>query len=191
MARIVVTSGSARRASFNTRLARLADALAREAGAESRLVDPTTLRVPLYDGDLEASDGIPEGARTFKGALVGCDGFVLACPEYNSSITPLLKNAIDWASRAEGDESPLVAFRGRAALLLSTAPGALGGLRGLSTVRAILANLGVHVFPDQLAIPGAARAFDEEGGLVDATMRERLHGLVTRFVDFTSRLVAR
>ena len=74
---------------------------------------------------------------------------LIAAPEYNSSLTPLLKNSIDWVSRATGDEPPLVAFQGKAAALMSASPGGLGGLRGLVHVRSILASIGVLVLPDQ------------------------------------------
>lgn len=190
MVRILVTSGSARRGSYNAKLARHVRDRLRAAGVDTTYFDPAHLVMPLYDGDLEAAQGLPEAASAFKRALQEHDGFVLACPEYNGSITPLLKNAIDWASRREGDEGPLVAFRGRTALLLSTSPGVLGGLRGLVHVRAILSGIGVHVVPDQLAIGGAKTAFDEGGALADPDRRERLRSMLASFVDVTGRLRA-
>lgn len=191
MPRVLITCGSARRASWNQRLARAAEALAREAGAETTFVDPATLPLPLYDGDLEARDGLPENARTWKRLFADHDGLLLACPEYNGSITPLLKNLIDWASRREGDEAPLVAFRGRTAGLLATSPGALGGLRGLAHVRAILSGLGVHVVPDQLAVPLAPQALGEDGTVLDPKVAARLGEVVGRFVETTRRLALR
>lgn len=190
MPRLLVTCGSARRASFNLRLARAADAMARDAGATTTFVDPATLPLPLYDGDLEAAEGLPENARTWKTLLAEHDGLVVACPEYNGSITPLLKNLIDWASRREGDEAPLVAFRGKTAMLLATSPGALGGLRGLAHVRAILSGIGVHVVPDQLAVPHAATALHEDGALTDAKMETRLREMIVRFTETTRRLAS-
>jgi NAD(P)H-dependent FMN reductase len=190
MPRLLVTCGSARSASWNKRLAHAAEAMARAAGAQTTFVDPATLRLPLYDGDEEAAEGLPENARAWKDHLAAHDGLVLACPEYNGSITPLLKNVIDWASRREGDEAPLRAFRGKTALLLSTSPGALGGLRGLVHVRAILSGIGVHVVPDQLAVPHAPQALREDGSLVDPTLGTRLREMIVRFVETTRRLTA-
>jgi len=88
--------------------------------------------------------------------------FLIAAPEYNSSITGVLKNAIDWTSRPEPDETPLIAYSGKVAALLATSPGGLSGLRTLVTVRMILGNLNMIVIPEQKAIPQAHQAFDEQ-----------------------------
>ena len=140
--KILAFAGSTRTDSLNKKLARAAAAIAGEAGAEVTFVDLRDLALPLYDGDLEEASGLPEGARKLKALLRASDGFLIASPEYNSSVTAVLKNALDWASRAEtDDEPPLAAFRGKAAALLSASPGALGGLRGLVHLRAILGNM--------------------------------------------------
>ncbi len=150
--KIVAFAGSLRTASFNKKLIAIAAEAARGAGAEVTVVDLRELNLPLFDQDLEDASGLPEGAKKFKALLRASDGFLIASPEYNSSITAALKNALDWASRAETDDEPaVVAFRGKAAALLSASPGALGGLRGLVAVRSILGNIGVHVLPDRVA----------------------------------------
>src|ERR1700761_7871691 len=126
--KIVAFAGSTRTASFNKRLAKLAAEAARGAGAEVTFVDLRDLALPIFDQDLEAAKGLPEGAKKFKTLLRESDGFLIASREYNSTIPAGLKNAIDWASRPESDdEPPLVAYRGKAALLLAASPGALGG----------------------------------------------------------------
>ena len=188
MVRILAFAGSARDGSWNKRLAALAAERARNAGADVTLADLREYEMPLYDGDLEASAGLPEGALRWKALLAEHQAFLIACPEYNSSITPLLKNAIDWASRPVEGEAPLAVFRGKVAALLSASPGNLGGLRGLVHVRSILGNIGVHVVPGQLALPAAHRAFDEDGTLADGSLGERLEGVVGELVHAATRL---
>lgn len=188
MSKILVFAGSTRTDSFNKKLAHIAAEAARTAGAEVSFVDLRDLALPLYDGDLEDSQGLPEGAKQFKKLLREHDGFIIASPEYNSSVTAVLKNAIDWASRAETDEEPsLVAFRGKVALLMSASPGALGGLRGLVHLRAILGNIGVIVLPDQLAVGAAYDAFDEAGALKDSKKAAQVAGLAKGLVEFLGK----
>ena len=186
--KILVFAGSTRSESYNKKLARLAADSANSAGAQATFVDLRDLAIPLYDGDLEDSQGLPEGAKKFKKLLQESDGIIIASPEYNSSVTAVLKNTIDWASRQESDDEPsLVAFRGKTALLLSASPGGLGGLRGLVHLRAILGNIGVIVLPDQLAISAAHEAFDESGALKDTKKAAQLDGLVRGLVEFLAR----
>lgn len=187
---IVVMAGSSRRDSFARRLAHACLEPLSQIGADVQLIELGDYPMPLYNGDLERDSGLPDAAVALQQRLYSSDGVLVVNPEYNGSITPLLKNAIDWASRREGDEGPLVAFRGRTALLLSTSPGVLGGLRGLVHVRAILSGIGVHVVPDQLAIGGAKTAFDDVGALADPDRRERLRSMLASFVDVTARLRA-
>lgn len=175
--KILTFAGSTRTGSFNKKLAGLAAQAAREAGAEVTLVDLRDFALPLFDEDLESAGGLPENARKWKTLLRAHDGFFISSPEYNSSLTAVLKNAIDWASRSESeDEPPLVCFRGKCAALVSASPGALGGLRGLVHLRAILGNIGVLVLPEQVCISKAHEAFDEAGRMKD----ERKSAQVTR-----------
>ena len=187
--RIVAFAGSLRRDSLNKKLVRVAAEGARKAGGEVELIDLKELALPLYDADDEAEHGLPEGARRFKRALLASDGLLIASPEYNSSVTAALKNALDWASRAEStDEPPLAAFAGKTAALMSASPGALGGLRGLVHLRAILGNIKVIVLPEQKAVPQAHAAFDDAGELEDAKLRQTIEGLGARLVEVASRL---
>jgi NAD(P)H-dependent FMN reductase len=187
--KIVAFAGSSRKGSYNQQLLAIAVEAARGAGAEVTVVDLRELALPLFDQDIEEASGLPEGAKKFKALLRASHGFLIAAPEYNSSITPLLKNAIDWASRTETDDEPgLVAFRGKAAALMSASPGGLGGLRGLVTVRSILGNIGVLVLPDQVAISAAYEAFDETGKLKDARKAEQVAGLAKGLVELTKKL---
>jgi NAD(P)H-dependent FMN reductase len=165
--KILAFAGSSRRESFNKKLLAIAVHGARDAGADVTHIDLADYSLPLFNQDLEADQGPPENATRLKKLFIATDGLLLACPEYNSSITPLLKNAFDWVSRQAPNESPLVAFTGKVATLMSASPGALGGLRGLVHVRSILGNIGVIVLPDQIAVGQAGQAFGQDGSLID------------------------
>ena len=187
--KIVAFAGSTRTGSFNKQLVALAADAARSAGAEVTVVDLRDLALPLFDQNREAADGLPAGAKKFKTLLRESDGFLIASPEYNSSITGVLKNALDWATRSESDdEPPLAAFRGKAAALFAASPGALGGLRGLVHLRAILGNIGVLVLPDQVAIAVAHEAFDEAGKLKDERKGKQVAELARNLVATISKL---
>lgn len=173
MSKILAFSGSARKNSYNQRLVRIAASAAAQAGAETTIIDLADFPMPIFSQDLEAEQGMPDNAREFKRLLIENDGFLIASPEYNSAFSPLLKNVIDWASRKESDdESPLLAYRGKAAAIMSASLGALGGLRGLVFLRILLGNLGVMVMPGQQTVPLAAKAFNEEGQLLDSHKQE-------------------
>ena len=170
-ARLLAFAGSARGGSFNKKLLAVAAQGARSAGAEVTLLDLRDLPLPLYDGDLEERDGLPANALELKRLFLAHQGLLLACPEYNSSITPLLKNTLDWVSRPADGEAPLACYAGKVAGLVAASPGGLGGLRGLVHVRAILSNINVLVVPEQVAVSKAHEAFDAQGALKDAKQR--------------------
>ncbi len=166
--RILAFAGSARGNSYNKHLVGIAARGAEQAGAQVTALDLRDYPLPVFDEDLERDQGPPAHAVALKALFIEHHGLLIAAPEYNSSITPLLKNTIDWVSRKTGDEPALAAYRGKTAALMSASPGALGGLRGLVHVRAILGNIGVLLLPDQVAVPRAFEAFDASGNLRDA-----------------------
>jgi len=188
--KILVFAGSLRRDSWNKKLARVGADAVRAAGGEATLLDLADLPMPLYDGDLEKEHGLPEHAKRLKQLMKDHAGLLIASPEYNTSIPGVLKNAIDWASRAEAGETPLQCFDGKVAALLSASPGALGGLRGLATLRSILGGIRVLVIPEQLAVPKAHEAFDEAGKLKDAKQQTTLAAIAKRLVTVVARLNA-
>ena len=189
--KILAFAGSLRAGSFNKQLLAIAADAARAAGAEVTVVELRDLALPLFDQDLEAASGLPEGGRKFKALLRASDGFLIASPEYNSSVTAVLKNAIDWASRAESDDEPsLAAFRGKSAALFAASPGALGGLRGLVHLRSILGNIGVLVLPDQVCIPVAHEAFDATGKLKDERKTKQVAALAKALAELAGKLQA-
>ena len=188
--KILAFAGSTRAASYNKLLVKVAAAGARAAGAEVTYVDLYDLPLPLFDEDLEAKEGIPENARKLKELMVAHDGFLIASPEYNSSVTAVLKNAIDWVSRPAPGEPGLVAFTDKVAVIMSTSPGGLGGLRGLVHLRSILGNINVFVLPDQKAIPQAFGVFNADGTMKDPKQQESVENLGAKLSNVLSKLIA-
>lgn len=180
--KVLVFAGSAREASFNKHLARLAAKRVEAAGAEATFIDLRDYPMPIYDGDTEDADGIPDAARQLKRVFMEHQGLVIASPEYNGFITPLLKNTIDWVSRPDGDLPGLAPYENKIASIVSSSPGGLGGLRGLPLLRQLLSNIGVTVLPDQLAIGGASQVFDESGNLTDEGHANKLNAICERLV---------
>jgi len=189
MAKVLFLSGSARKDSINKKLAKLAANMAEVAGAEVTFIDLKDYEMPLYNGDLEMEQGLPENAKKLKQVFIENDGFFIASPEYNSSYSALLKNTIDWMSRAhEENETSLMAYKGKVAALGAASPGALGGLRGLVPLRMLLGNIGVTVIPTQIAIRAGFKAFDAEGQLVDEGQAKMLQATIDELLRTADRL---
>ena len=172
--KILAFAGSTRTDSFNKKLINIAADGARDSGANVTMIDLRDFAMPLYDGDLEQRDGLPDKAKKLKSLMMEHQGFLVSSPEYNSSISGVLKNTIDWTSRQSVGETPLVCFREKVAGIMSASPGGLGGLRGLVHVRSILENMGVLVIPDQMAISKAHEAFNIDGTLKDKKQEEQI-----------------
>jgi len=188
--KILAFAGSLRVASFNKKLVKIAIAGARDAGAEVTEIDLRDLPMPIYDGDLEEKEGLPENAKKLKALMLAHQGLLISAAEYNSSITAVLKNTIDWASRPAPGEAPLACFADKVAALMSASPGALGGLRGLVTVRSILGNIRVIVLPDQVAVSKAHEAFNEDGSLKDGKQNAAVGKLGAGLAEVLKRLHA-
>lgn len=186
--RILAFAGSTRKDSNNKKLVKIAAAGARAAGAAVTLIDLRDLPLPLYDGELETNEGLPVNAKKLKEMFLAHDGLLIASPEYNSSISAVLKNAIDWASRPEPGEAPLAAYAGKVAGLVAASPGALGGLRGLVHLRAILGNIKVLVIPDQVAVSKAHEAFTPEGALKDAKQQAAVERVGAELASLVAKL---
>lgn len=169
--RILAFAGSVRLASFNRALLPEAIAGAREAGGEVEHIELAEYPLPLFDQDVESRDGLPANARRLKDLMKASRGLLLACPEYNSSITPLLKNTLDWASRRDGAESGTVPYKGKVVGLVSASAGRWGGMRGLRHVREILTTLGCIVLPEQYCLSGADKVVDAQGRILDDKVR--------------------
>jgi NAD(P)H-dependent FMN reductase len=187
--RILAFAGSLRKASLNKRALAAAVALLGDA-AEVTVVDLADFPMPVYDGDLEEREGIPEHARRFKELMKSHGGFLICTPEYNSSIPGAFKNILDWTSRRGEGEKILECFVGKTAALMSASPGMLGGLRSLTALRAMLENIGTMVIPAQVAVSKAHEAFTDGGVLKDEKTNAALRQMTARLVEVLSKLAS-
>lgn len=187
---ILVFAGSTRQNSFNKILARAAANEIEQQGATATYVDLKDFPMPLYDGDFEQTQAYPESAANLKQLFQTHQGILLVSPEYNSSVTAVLKNTLDWLTRNGEGGGDASVFTGQVAGICSASPGGLGGLRGLVHVRAILGNMGCHVIPKQLAIGGVMNAFSESGELKEPPKQQQLAALVTQLIETCSALRA-
>lgn len=176
--RVLVFSASLRKESLNTRLANLAATVIEGLGATVDLASMREFDSPSYDGDLESAEGLPTGAKTFRSRLEAADAFVIASPEYNASMPGLLKNAIDWVSRARPQP-----FNARHGLLMSASPSMIGGNRSLWVLRVPLENLGARIYPGMFSLAQAHTAFTDEGALADESLRGRFTDTIAGFLD--------
>jgi chromate reductase, NAD(P)H dehydrogenase (quinone) len=183
--KILVFAGSVRTGSFNGRLAALAAKELALLAADVTRISLADYPLPLYDGDAEAASGAPENAAKLKRQFTAHHGIFIASPEYNASITPLLKNALDWVSRVrEAGEPSRAAYRDRVFAIAAASNGTHGGYRSLIALRHVLElGCGALVLPDQVAIRNAATAFDEAENLCDAGEAERLRSMLARLID--------
>jgi len=181
-AKLMFFAGSARAASHNKKLAKLGAMIAEANGIPSTFVDLGDYPMPIYHGELESSDGPPDNARKLKAVMEAHTGIFIASPEYNASISPLLKNTLDWLSRVRTEgEAPLQVFKTRVFALGSASPGGMGGLRSLVTLRHVLElGLGALVLPDQFAVPRAHDAFGDDGHLTNKEAQERFKSLIQK-----------
>lgn len=183
--RILAFAGSARRDSLNRKLLAVAVQAVRDAGGEVTVLDLNEYAMPLYHGDLEEAEGLPSAARQLVQLLLEHQGVLIATPEYNSYFPPLLKNTIDWCTRA--DEDP---FEGKVAAVISASPGQHGGIRSATHLRALLLHLGCHVVPAQCNLPRAHEAFDASGGLQDGRALKNVQAVARDLVAAVRRFTA-
>jgi len=176
--KILCFSGSIREDSLNLKLASAAADSASSLGADATLLNLADFPMPIYNGDEEKANGLPDKAVALKEIFLQHDGLIVASPEYNGFFSPLLKNTIDWLSRPNPEladqPSP---FAGKVAGLIAASPGGLGGLRGLSPLRVLLSGIGVTVVPAQMAVPAAHEKINAQGITEDATA-EKLVGVI-------------
>ena len=188
--KVLVFAGSIRTGSFNARLAAIAAKEIARAEAEVTRISLLDFPLPLYDGDLEARSGPPENALKLKRMFCAHQGVFIASPEYNASLTPLLKNTIDWISRVrEKQEPPLSAYRNRVFALGAASNGTLGGMRSLMALRQSLElGCGALVIPEQIAVREAGHAFDENDELKDERSVALLRTLARRLVEVARQI---
>jgi len=180
---ILAFSASARKESLNRKLLAIAVRATRDAGGEVTLIDLNDYPLPLYHGDLEDSEGLPANAVKLIELITQRQALLIASPEYNSMITPLLKNTIDWCTR--GDANPLI---GKVAAVVSASPGQFGGIRSLTLARQLLLHLGCHIVPAQVTLPHADEAFDANSNLTDPRAMKSVQTLAGALVATTRKL---
>ncbi|HSV79710.1 MAG TPA: NAD(P)H-dependent oxidoreductase [Ramlibacter sp.] len=167
--KVLAFAASLREQSLNRKLIAHAADIARSNGAQVDLPEFRAFEVPLFDGDMNERIGLPPGALDLQRRLAQVDALIIAAPEYNYSICGVLKNLIDWVSRARP-----MPWRGKSIYLMSASPSPMGGIRGLWQTRIPLEGCGALVFPDMFALPHAKEAFDDQGALKDPALEERL-----------------
>ena len=188
--RILVFAGSIRTGSFNVRLAALAARELARAEADVTLISLADYPMPLYDGNVEATSGLPDNAVKLKRHMCAHYGVFIASPEYNASLSPLLKNTIDWVSRVrESREPPLAAYKNRVFALGAASNGTYGGMRSLMALRHVLElGCGALVIPEQIAVREASHAFDENDELKDERSAALLRTLARRLVEVARQI---
>ena len=180
--RIGLLSGSTRKASMNRKLVAAMAAIVTDAGAKIDIIDLSDYDMPLYNGDYEDENGVPDAAHNLIKTLVACDGVFIATPEYNGCMPPLLKNTIDWTSRVglEQFSRPIYAIG-------AASPGPLSGIMALRQLHFILARLGAHIVPTQLGVGRSGKAFDGEGLFADERTAARALKLATQMLNAIGR----
>jgi NAD(P)H-dependent FMN reductase len=189
---ILVFAGSLRVNSFNARLAALAAKELTRLDAAVTLISLADYPMPIYDGNVEAESGPPANAVKLKRLFGAQHGIFIASPEYNASVTPLLKNTLDWISRVrEGREPPLAAYKNNVFALGAASNGTYGGMRSLIALRQVLElGCGALVLPEQIAVREAADAFDEMDNLKDERSGRYLVTVAQRLVDAAQRFAS-
>ena len=183
--KVLAIAGSARQGAHSVRLRDAARRAAEQAGAEVSVLDLRALGLPLYDGDLEAAEGVPAGAARLRDAIAAHDALLLVTPEYNWFPTPLELNAFDWLSRLKDG---LAVTADKPVALLSSSTGPYGGMRALALMRQYLGGVfRMAVLPTVLSVPRAAEAFDAEGALSDPKSAEALRGVVAALLRDAAR----
>jgi NAD(P)H-dependent FMN reductase len=181
---ILVFAGSIRTASINEKLAVAAAGAIAEAGGDVNKISLAEYAMPIYNGDLEAKEGVPENGRKLAELFVASQGIFIAAPEYNGGITPLLKNTIDWVSRPKATEHRPGPYKGRVFAIGGASNGGFGGYRGLLQLRHSLQNaLGTLMVPEMVSVPAASEAFDETGKLTAERPAKLLKTVAERLVE--------
>jgi NAD(P)H-dependent FMN reductase len=188
MPKILAISGSDRDGSWNRKLVEHIANLARGEGAEVDTLARGDINMPIYNADEETASGLPQNAASFRSRLRETDGIIISCPEYNGFVTPLLLNAIDWATRSEEGKPDPQIFGNKVILICSTSPGGFGGMRASGHLRTLMSGIGCWVMPQGIVVPGATSSFDDDGALADEDVSSRAQSVTRRFVDMCGKI---
>lgn len=176
--KVLAFAGSTREGSVNKKLVAEAAGIARQMGANVTVIDLKDYPIPFYDGDKETQEGMPEKAKQLRQLMIQSNLILIASPEYNGSVSGLLKNVIDWTSRSEAAGSSRDAYKGKKFVIMSASPGSTGGARGLEHLKMIIENIGGTVVAKQVTIPNAYSAFDSQGHLKDPKVKKELQDMI-------------
>jgi chromate reductase len=188
--KILVIPGSLRTGSLNAKLAAAAAYQFAQAGADVTRISLADFPLPIYDGDLQTKSGVPKNAINLKRMIGAHHGILMVTPEYNSSVPPLVKNAIDWVTRVQDtQETRGQVFRGRAVAIAAASEGRLGGTRALAALRLILSACHAMVIPNQLSLSFAGEAYDDMDRLKHPADIEALNALVRQLIDISQHEV--
>ena len=189
IAKILGFAGSTRRESWNRKVLEIAVAGARSEGADVTVVNLDDYPMPIYNANWHVEHGVPGAMLELRKLMMSANGLLIASPEYNTSITPLLKNTIDWLSQEVNGESGNAPFEGKIGGLMGASNGGFGTIRALPHVSYILSNLGVFMLP-VVAVPGVAKSFDESGNMTNERTKKTLSGLGARLAKTIVKLAA-
>jgi len=182
--KILAFAGSLREKAYNRRVLKTAIRGAESAGAQVTEIDLLDYPMPIYNADIQESEGFPENAEKLQKLLLEHDGLLIASPEYNASLPAALKNAIDWTSRANGDIKLGQTFKGKVAAIMTASPGAFGGIRCLSHLRDVLTILLVNTLPTEIAVGKVHEMFEGDGAeMTDEKMKGILENLGKSLAD--------
>lgn len=180
--KILVFAGSARAASVNKKLAAAGAEAIRRAGAEATLIDLSDYPAAIYHGDDESASGVPETILSLKKLISEHDGLMIATPEYNGFVPPLLVNTFSWVSRPSANGGPEDVLKSKHVAVMAASPGRLGGVRVVPRLRDCLCELGCVPVQGFVTLPGAGSAFDDAGNLADEAGQKGLDALAVRLV---------
>ena len=190
--KILVFAGSIRTGAYS---GKTADAATKELalqGAEITRISLADYPLPIMDQDLEAEEGVPDNAVKLARLFIDHDGILIATPEYNGSMPPLLKNTIDWISRVRRDRGiPVRPLAGRVVALCSSSDGHFAGIRSASHLRAVLSHIQMEVIAPQVSVPHAGEAFDDDGNFHEERLRNGMERLCRTLIERAAMLSPR
>lgn len=188
MAKFLAFSGSTRVDSVNQKTAVALASFVNAAGEEVEVINLKDFDMPIYQGDLEAESGLPQGCLDLKAKLDSADAYIIVSPEYNGYMPPVLINAIDWCTRSTDASVALGCFMGKPIFVAAASPGPGGGGRVAVHLKTMLSGIGAYVSPMPLTVPSAFGAFNDDGSFSDEGMAKRAERMISGFIDFAKKL---